>query len=62
MAIKDEKLLDLYRKSQKNKDELDRLFNPRHNCFSCLMISDLSLEDVCSLHRLNLEDLVQRLS
>ena len=57
-----EKLINLYRKSKNNKNVLDSLFNPSKNCFSCLLLSEMTLEDVCKLKSLNLDSILSQLS
>lgn len=56
------KLIDIIRKSKKNKEILNTYFNPHNQCFSCLIISSMILRDACELKKINLSDILSKLS
>ena len=56
------KLIDIYRKSQNNKDVLNPIFNQNNGCFSCMIVSEMTLEDACKLKNVDLNFILSQLN
>ena len=62
LDIRKQKLIELYTKSNRNKQTLDLFFNPSRGCFGCMIVSELTLEQACKNFRIDIDALIQRLS
>ena len=58
---KETKLVEIVRKSKKNKQVLNRYFNPNNQCFGCMVVSGMKLKDACALKKIDSDMLIGQL-